>query len=65
MSNSTASREQHNLVIIYDTEHLAMSWQEKRARGTTGMASCVRGLLRVWAYNLVRLPEGRCLRAAR
>jgi hypothetical protein len=43
---------------------LAMDWREERAWCTTGTATDVLGLLRLWAYNLVGLPKGRYLRAS-
>lgn len=44
---------------------LDMEWEEERAWCTKGAATDVLGLLRLWAYNLVGLLQGRYLRALR
>lgn len=44
---------------------LDLEWHEEQAWCTTGAATDVLGLLRLWAYNLVGLLKGRYLRASR
>ncbi len=44
---------------------LDMAWEEEHAWCTTGAATDVLGLLRLWAYNGVGLLTGRYLRAPR
>jgi hypothetical protein len=49
----------------YGFRALDIDWQEERAWCTTGAATDVLGLLRLWAYNLVGLLKNRYLRATR